>query len=80
MTLFNVGCWQGLFEGLKAYRTEDERILLFRPEENAMRLIAGADRMSMPSLPVDSFLHAVEQAVLANKRWVSVLIVHLLLN
>ncbi|CAK9214998.1 unnamed protein product [Sphagnum troendelagicum] len=61
---------QGLFEGLKAYRTEDERILLFRPEENAMRLIAGADRMSMPSLPVDSFLHAVEQAVLANKRWI----------
>ncbi len=80
MTLSNVGCWQGLFEGLKAYRTEDERILLFRPEENAMRLIAGADRMSMPSLPVDSFLHAVKQAVLANKRWVSVLIVHLLLN
>jgi hypothetical protein len=61
---------QGLFEGLKAYRTADDSILLFRPEENAMRLNAGADRMSMPSLPVDTFLHAVKQAVLANRRWI----------
>jgi branched-subunit amino acid aminotransferase/4-amino-4-deoxychorismate lyase len=38
-----------------------------------MRLNAGADRMSMPSLPVDTFLHAVKQAVLANRRWVSFL-------
>ncbi|MCI75261.1 branched-chain-amino-acid aminotransferase 7-like, partial [Trifolium medium] len=34
---------QGIFEGLKAYRTEDGRILLFRPEENALRMKIGAD-------------------------------------
>nr|CAD1844762.1 unnamed protein product [Ananas comosus var. bracteatus] len=36
---------QGLFEGLKAYRKEDGSILLFRPEENALRLRMGAERM-----------------------------------
>eukprot|EP00250_Pteridium_aquilinum_P008782 c18204_g1_i1 orf=124-1368(+) len=61
---------QGIFEGLKAYRTEDDRILLFRPEENAMRMIAGADRLCMPALPVNHFVQAVKQTVLANKRWV----------
>lgn len=61
---------QGVFEGMKAYRTEDQRILLFRPEENAMRMIAGADRMCMPAVPVDYFVQAVKQIVLANKQWV----------
>lgn len=61
---------QGLFEGMKAYRSEDGRILLFRPEENAMRMISGADRMSMPAPDVSTFVNAVKQTVLANKRWV----------
>ncbi|KAG6543676.1 hypothetical protein Mapa_014860 [Marchantia paleacea] len=61
---------QGLFEGMKAYRTLDGRILLFRPEENALRMISGADRLSMPALAVDAFVNAVKQTVLANKRWI----------
>ncbi|TYJ50265.1 hypothetical protein E1A91_A01G194100v1 [Gossypium mustelinum] len=61
---------QGLFEGLKAYRKEDEGILLFRPEENALRMKVGADRMCMPSPTVDQFIDAVKKTVLANKRWV----------
>jgi branched-chain amino acid aminotransferase len=61
---------QGLFEGMKAYRSEDGRILLFRPEENAMRMISGADRMSMPAPDVNTFVNAVKQTVLANKRWI----------
>ncbi|KAM7529884.1 hypothetical protein LguiB_033294 [Lonicera macranthoides] len=60
---------QGLFEGLKAYRTHDN-ILLFRPEENAMRLRIGADRMCMPSPTVEQFVEAVKATVLANERWV----------
>ncbi|KAK7363016.1 hypothetical protein VNO77_05144 [Canavalia gladiata] len=60
---------QGIFEGLKAYRTEDGRILLFRPEENAKRMKEGADRMCMPSPSIDLFINAVKQTVLANKRW-----------
>ncbi|KAM0824932.1 hypothetical protein ACQ4PT_069897 [Festuca glaucescens] len=61
---------QGLFEGLKAYRKTDGSILLFRPEENARRMIIGADRMCMPAPTVEQFMDAVKQTVLANKRWV----------
>ncbi|CAM6085486.1 unnamed protein product [Calypogeia fissa] len=61
---------QGLFEGMKAYRTADGRVLLFRPEENALRMISGADRLSMPAPPVETFVEAVKQTVLANKRWI----------
>ncbi|XP_061336401.1 branched-chain-amino-acid aminotransferase 2, chloroplastic-like isoform X1 [Gastrolobium bilobum] len=61
---------QGIFEGLKAYRTEDGRVLVFRPEENALRMKAGADRLCMPSPSIDQFVNAVKQIVLANKRWV----------
>jgi branched-chain amino acid aminotransferase len=61
---------QGLFEGLKAYRKTDGSILLFHPEENATRMITGADRMCMPAPTVEQFVDAVKQTVLANKRWV----------
>ncbi|KAK8987450.1 hypothetical protein V6N11_027201 [Hibiscus sabdariffa] len=61
---------QGLFEGLKAYRKADERILLFRPEENALRMKMGADRMCMTSPTVEQFVDSVRKTVLANKRWV----------
>ncbi|KAG8641115.1 branched-chain amino acid aminotransferase 2, chloroplastic isoform X2 [Manihot esculenta] len=61
---------QGLFEGLKAYRKVDGNILLFRPEENALRMKIGAERMCMPSPTVEQFVEAVKATVLANKRWV----------
>ncbi|KAL5988323.1 Branched-chain-amino-acid aminotransferase, mitochondrial [Asimina triloba] len=61
---------QGLFEGLKAYRREDDCILLFRPEENAMRMRVGAERMCMPAPSVEQFVDAVKLTVLENKRWV----------
>ncbi|GFP78867.1 branched-chain-amino-acid aminotransferase 5 chloroplastic, partial [Phtheirospermum japonicum] len=61
---------QGLFEGLKAYRSQDGKILLFRPEENAIRLRMGAERMCMPSPTVEKFLEAVRATVLANERWI----------
>ncbi|XP_061371602.1 branched-chain amino acid aminotransferase 2, chloroplastic-like [Gastrolobium bilobum] len=61
---------QGLFEGLKAYRKQDGNILLFRPEENALRMKMGAERMCMPSPTVEQFVEAVKDTVLANKRWV----------
>ncbi|CAA3011417.1 branched-chain-amino-acid aminotransferase 3, chloroplastic-like [Olea europaea subsp. europaea] len=61
---------QGLFEGLKAYRKYDGNILLFRPEENALRLRMGAERMCMPSPTVEQFVEAVKETVLANERWI----------
>ncbi|KAJ4716063.1 Branched-chain-amino-acid aminotransferase [Melia azedarach] len=61
---------QGVFEGLKAFRTENGKILLFRPEENAKRMKMGAERMCMPSPTIDQFLNAVNRTVHSNKRWV----------
>ncbi|KAL1537043.1 Branched-chain-amino-acid aminotransferase, mitochondrial, variant 2 [Salvia divinorum] len=61
---------QGLFEGLKAYRKHDGNILLFRPEENAMRLREGSVRMCMPAPTVEQFVEAVKATVLANERWI----------
>lgn len=61
---------QGLFEGLKAYRTQDGNIVLFRPEENAMRMRSGAERMCMAAPTVEQFLEAVKETVLANERWI----------
>ncbi|KAI4389504.1 hypothetical protein MLD38_001724 [Melastoma candidum] len=61
---------QGLFEGLKAHRKENGSLLLFRPEQNAIRMRYGAERMCMPSPTVDQFIDAVKQTALANKRWV----------
>ncbi|KAL6210020.1 hypothetical protein ACLB2K_020958 [Fragaria x ananassa] len=59
---------QAILEALKAVRTEDGRIMLFRPEENALRMKMGAERMCMPSPSVEQFVDAVKQTVLANKR------------
>ncbi len=44
---------QTVFEGLKAYRTADDKIQLFRPEENFKRLNRSNERLVIPELPVD---------------------------
>ncbi|MBB69687.1 MAG: branched chain amino acid aminotransferase, partial [Euryarchaeota archaeon] len=61
---------QGLFEGMKAYRTAAGRVVLFRPEENARRMQRGADRLKMPPVPESIFIDAVEQCVQQNSRWI----------
>jgi branched-chain amino acid aminotransferase len=61
---------QGLFEGLKAYRADDGRILLFRPAMNAARLRAGCRRLSMPPVPEELFLSAVRDVVSENSDYI----------
>lgn len=61
---------QEVFEGLKAYRHDDNSIWLFRPEKNARRLQTSAQRMMLPELPEEDFLEAVRQLVTADARWV----------
>ena len=61
---------QGIFEGMKAHRTINDRVVIFRAEENARRFQSGADRLGMPPVPESIFLDAVEQVVAANKKWV----------
>ncbi|KAL2249882.1 branched-chain-amino-acid aminotransferase 2, chloroplastic [Sesamum indicum] len=61
---------QGLFEGTKAFRREDGGLFLFRPQENAIRMQIGAQRMCMPCPSAEQFLDAVKQTALANRRWI----------
>jgi branched-chain amino acid aminotransferase len=57
---------QTVFEGLKAYTTEDGRIVCFRPDLNASRLVDSAKRLEMPVFPEDRFIDAVVKTVKAN--------------
>ena len=61
---------QGLFEGTKAFRGENGSLFLFRPEQNAVRMQIGADRMCMPAPSTEQFVDAVKEIALANHRWV----------
>ncbi|MDE2436415.1 MAG: branched-chain amino acid aminotransferase [Sphingomonadales bacterium] len=60
---------QEIFEGLKAYRLADGGIALFRPDANARRFNASAERLAMPSLPEDLFVEAVKELVSADANW-----------
>ncbi len=51
---------QEIFEGMKAFRAPDDKIFMFRPEQNARRFNQSARRMSMPEIPEDQFLYACE--------------------
>ena len=61
---------QTCFEGLKAYTTQDGRIVCFRPDLNAERMMDSCLRMKMPVFPKERFLDAVVQTVSANRDWV----------
>ncbi|MGX8852488.1 branched-chain amino acid aminotransferase [Amedibacillus sp. YH-ame10] len=61
---------QETFEGLKAYRTKDGRILLFRPEMNGRRMINSNRRLCMAELPEDMFVEAVEKIVAYEQDWI----------
>ena len=61
---------QETFEGLKAYRTPDGRILLFRPEMNARRMRKSNERLCMAEIPEEMFVEAVEAIVSHEKEWV----------
>jgi len=61
---------QEIFEGLKAYRRDDDSIWLFRPEMNARRFNFSADRLDLPQLPEEDFLAAVRAVVVADAAWV----------
>ena len=63
---------QEIFEGLKAYRRDDDSIWLFRPDRNAARFVHSAERMAMAPLPEQLFLDSVTELVKLEKDWVPV--------
>ena len=61
---------QTCFEGMKAYTTEDGRVVTFRPDLNAQRMEDSCKRLEMPVFPKDKFVDAVVEAVKANLEYV----------
>ncbi|MBQ6814506.1 MAG: branched-chain amino acid aminotransferase [Lachnospiraceae bacterium] len=61
---------QTCFEGMKAYTTEDGRIVTFRPDLNAARMEDSCKRLEMPVYPQDKFVEAVSKVVKANQAYV----------
>lgn len=61
---------QTIFEGLKAYTTEDGHVVVFRPDLNAKRMNDSAERLEMPVFPQERFIDAVVQTVAANIEYV----------
>lgn len=61
---------QECFEGLKAYTTKGGDIVCFRPDQNAERMYATAERLCMPPFPKEKFVEAVRMVVSANAAWV----------
>lgn len=61
---------QEIFEGLKAYRTADGSVQMFRPEENFKRLNISAKRLVIPEIPVEDALQALYELVKIDEKWV----------
>jgi branched-chain amino acid aminotransferase len=61
---------QEMFEGLKAYKSSDGRILLFRPDKNAERTNNTNRRLCIPELPIEDFVQAVKAVVKVDEAWI----------
>ncbi len=61
---------QEMFEGLKAYKAEDGRVLLFRPEKNIERANNTNRRICIPEIPEEDFLQAIKEVVKTDEAWI----------
>ncbi len=61
---------QQIFEGLKAYRHTDGSVWLFRPDQNAARMVRSSARLALPELPEADFLASLDALIAADAAWV----------
>ena len=61
---------QSVFEGMKAYRTADDRVLLFRPEKNMARLNSSNDRLCIPQIDEEFAQKAIEKLGSVDRDWI----------
>ncbi|HEY2793658.1 MAG TPA: branched-chain amino acid aminotransferase [Micromonosporaceae bacterium] len=61
---------QEIFEGLKAYATADGGVTMFRPDANARRFAASAERMAMAKLPEQIFLDSLHELIKIDRDWI----------
>ncbi len=61
---------QAVFEGMKAYKDKDDRIWLFRPDENFNRINRSSKRLAIPEFPKEYFFNALEELLKLDKDWI----------
>ena len=61
---------QAVFEGMKAYKDDDDKIWMFRPEENFIRINKSANRLAIPEFPKEYFFSALEELLKLEKAWI----------
>ena len=61
---------QECFEGIKAFRQENGKVVVFRPQDNAKRMFRTAERTVMPPVPEEMFMEAIDRVVAANEEFV----------
>ncbi|WP_299113029.1 branched-chain amino acid aminotransferase [uncultured Winogradskyella sp.] len=61
---------QAVFEGMKAYKDDDGKIFLFRPNENCARINKSAARLAMPEFPEDYFFKGLETLLKLDSEWI----------
>ncbi|AEW84949.1 branched-chain amino acid aminotransferase [Flavobacterium columnare NBRC 100251 = ATCC 23463] len=61
---------QAIFEGMKAYKAEDNSVWLFRPQENHIRMNKSAVRMCMPEVPEFIFIDALKELLKIDEAWI----------
>ena len=62
---------QTIFEGLKAYRNINEEIVVFRPQDNAKRMVLSASRMCMPGIPESIFMTGINELLKLDQEWIT---------
>jgi branched-chain amino acid aminotransferase len=61
---------QAIFEGMKAYKDENDDVWLFRPDENHKRFNHSAKRLAMPEIPEEIFINGLHEILKIEKDWV----------
>jgi len=61
---------QAIFEGIKAYKDEDNNAFIFRPYDNLRRFNLSAARMNMPTIPEEIFIEGMRQLIAIDKNWI----------
>lgn len=61
---------QAIFEGIKAYRSDNGDVSIFRPFDNYRRFNKSAERMNMPEVPEEIFIEGLRQLVELDKNWI----------
>jgi len=67
-SVFHYG--QALFEGMKAYKGENDEVFLFRPDQNIKRFNKSSERMAIPEFPEDLFLEGLNQLLRLDADWI----------